>query len=67
MPETAKNSQADTVSSLKNPSYGKDFLEEVNEALIYQRLGVDKDKIAEHKAAIEKLTEKIQQQGGMTN
>ncbi|WP_259398447.1 MULTISPECIES: hypothetical protein [unclassified Pseudoalteromonas] len=43
MPETAKNSQADTVSSLKNPSYGKDFLEEVNEALIYQRLGVDKD------------------------
>jgi hypothetical protein len=64
LPETAINSQANTVSSPKNPLYGKDFLEKANEALIYQRLGVDIDKIAELKAAIEKLTEKIQEQGG---
>ena len=41
----------------------KSFLENAQEALIYQRLGVDKEKIAELKAAIDALAEKLQEQG----
>ena len=41
----------------------KSFLENAQEALIYQRLGVDKEKIAELKAAIAALAEKLEEQG----
>lgn len=64
LPEVANTSQPDAASRLKNPSYEKKFLDEAKETLIYQRLGVDKEKIDELKAAIEKLAEQIQEQGG---
>jgi len=67
LPNMANTSQVDTVTALKNPSYEKNFLEQANEALIYQRLGVDKEKIAELKAAIEELAKKIHDQDGDTS
>ncbi|WP_335991877.1 hypothetical protein [Pseudoalteromonas sp. CH_XMU1449-3] len=42
------------------------FLAQAQEALVYQRLGVDKEKIDEIKAQIEKLAEQMQQQGADT-
>ncbi|MFP3675388.1 hypothetical protein SB724_21465, partial [Bacillus sp. SIMBA_031] len=41
----------------------KSFLENSQEALIYQRLGVDKETIAELKAAIEALAEELGEEG----
>lgn len=58
--EAAKNSQPDIAAQLKSPHYDKSFLEEAKEALVYQRLGVDKEKIDELKAAIEDLAKKMQ-------
>ncbi|BDF94157.1 hypothetical protein RC083_03115 [Pseudoalteromonas haloplanktis] len=66
LPDLANTSQVDTTTSLKNPRYEKNFLEQAKEALIYQRLGVDKEKIAELKAAIEELAKKIQDHDGDT-
>ncbi|MGS0496946.1 hypothetical protein ACU8V4_06970 [Pseudoalteromonas mariniglutinosa] len=66
LPDMANTSQVDTTTSLKNPRYEKSFLEQAKEALIYQRLGVDKEKIAELKAAIEELAKKIQDHDGDT-
>jgi predicted RNase H-like nuclease (RuvC/YqgF family) len=42
---------------------GQTFLEGAQEALFYQRLGVNKDKIDELKATIEELTKELQGQG----
>ncbi|MDA8939779.1 hypothetical protein N9H48_05190 [Pseudoalteromonas marina] len=39
------------------------FLQNAQEALVYQRLGIDKDKIAEIKTLIEALSEQLQKQG----
>ncbi|HEA18597.1 MAG TPA: hypothetical protein ENH88_19555 [Pseudoalteromonas prydzensis] len=64
--DVAKTSKVDTTTALKNPTYEQSFLEQANEALIYQRLGVDKEKIAELKAAIEELAKKIHDQEGDT-
>ena len=65
--DVASPSHLDTANALKNPSYESSFLEQANEALVYQRLGVDKEKIAELKAAIEELAKKIQDQDGDTS
>lgn len=61
--DAAKSVQQDFSSQLKQPTDDKSFLEEAKEALIYQRLGVDKEKIDEIKAQIEELAEQMQQQG----
>ena len=37
------------------PKVANNFLQNAQEALVYQRLGIDKDKIAEIKALIEEL------------
>jgi anti-sigma28 factor (negative regulator of flagellin synthesis) len=58
--KAAKDSQPDIAAQLKSPRYDKRFLEEAKEALVYQRLGVDKEKIDELKAAIEDLAKKMQ-------
>ena len=60
--DVASPSHVDTANALKNPSYETTFLEQANEALVYQRLGVDKEKIAE-----EELAKKIQDQDGDTS
>ncbi|MCQ8876872.1 hypothetical protein NQT69_02340 [Pseudoalteromonas shioyasakiensis] len=64
--KAAMTSQPDLASQLKQPSYDKSFLEEAKEALVYQRLGVDKQKIDEIKAQIEELAEQMQQQDADT-
>lgn len=61
--DAAKPSQQEFAAQLKQPTYDKSFLEEAKEALVYQRLGVDKEKIDEIKAQIEELAEQMQQQG----
>lgn len=61
--DAAKPYQQDFTAQLRQPSYDKSFLEEANQALVYQRLGVDKEKIDEIKAQIEELAEQMQQQG----
>lgn len=48
---------------LQKQSEPSSFLAQAQEALVYQRLGVDKEKIDEIKAQIEKLAEQMQQQG----
>ena len=45
------------------PKVANNFLQNAREALVYQRLGIDKDKIAEIKALIEALSEQLQKQG----
>ncbi len=45
------------------PKVANNFLQNAQEALVYQRLGIDKDKIAEIKALIEALSEQLQKQG----
>jgi len=45
------------------PKVANNFLQNAQEALVYQRLGIDKDKIAEIKALIEELSEQLQKQG----
>lgn len=45
------------------PKFANNFLQNAQEALVYQRLGIDKDKIAEIKALIEELSEQLQKQG----
>ena len=45
------------------PKVANNFLQNAREALVYQRLGIDKDKIAEIKALIEELSEQLQKQG----
>nr|WP_257903539.1 hypothetical protein [Pseudoalteromonas sp. CR1] len=49
--------------SLNGPKVTNNFLQNAQEALVYQRLGIDKDKIAEIKALIEALSEQLQKQG----
>ena len=51
---------------LQKQSLPSSFLAQAQEALVYQRLGVDKEKIDEIKAQIEKLAEQMQQQGADT-
>lgn len=60
---TAKTSDSEQTQIASTKPQGKSFLENAQEALIYQRLGVDKEKIAELKAAIDALAEKLQEQG----
>ena len=60
---TAKTSDSEQTQIASAKPQEKSFLENAQEALIYQRLGVDKEKIAELKAAIEALAEKLQEQG----
>ncbi|WP_421418389.1 hypothetical protein ACN9JF_09180 [Pseudoalteromonas lipolytica] len=62
MPQTSTDAQ----SLLRKQPEPSSFLETANEALVYQRLGVDKEKIDEIKAQIEKLAEQMQQQGADT-
>lgn len=62
MPQTSSDAQ----SLLRQQPEPSSFLETANEALVYQRLGVDKEKIDEIKAQIEKLAEQMQQQGADT-
>ncbi|EWH06926.1 hypothetical protein AT00_04265 [Pseudoalteromonas lipolytica SCSIO 04301] len=62
MPQTSSDAQ----SLLRKQPEPSSFLETANEALVYQRLGVDKEKIDEIKAQIEKLAEQMQQQGADT-
>ncbi|MDP2485813.1 hypothetical protein [Pseudoalteromonas marina] len=45
------------------PQVANNFLQNAQEALVYQRLGIDKDKIAEIKTLIEALSEQLQKQG----
>ncbi len=49
--------------SLNGPKVTNNFLQNAQEALVYQRLGIDKDKITEIKALIEALSEQLQKQG----
>ncbi|KTG20762.1 hypothetical protein AUR67_09335 [Pseudoalteromonas sp. XI10] len=51
---------------LQKQSEPSSFLAQAQEALVYQRLGVDKEKVDEIKAKIEKLAEQMQQQGADT-
>lgn len=60
---TAKTSDSEQTQIASTKPQEKSFLENAQEALIYQRLGVDKEKIAELKAAIDALAEKLQEQG----
>ncbi|MCK8102562.1 hypothetical protein [Pseudoalteromonas sp. 2CM36K] len=60
---TAKASDSEQTQIASTKPQDKSFLENAQEALIYQRLGVDKETIAELKAAIEALAEKLQEQG----
>lgn len=60
---TAKTSDSEQTQIASTKPQDKSFLENAQEALIYQRLGVDKEKIAELKAAIDALAEKLQEQG----
>ncbi|ODS14416.1 hypothetical protein [Pseudoalteromonas tetraodonis] len=60
---TAKTSDSEQTQIASTKPQDKSFLENAQEALIYQRLGVDKETIAELKAAIEALAEKLQEQG----
>lgn len=60
---TAKTNDSEQTQIASTKPQGKSFLENAQEALIYQRLGVDKEKIAELKAAIDALAEKLQEQG----
>ncbi|MBT2150742.1 hypothetical protein KKI34_02590 [Pseudoalteromonas tetraodonis] len=60
---TAKTSDSEQTQIASTKPQGKSFLENAQEALIYQRLGVDKETIAELKAAIDALAEKLQEQG----
>ena len=62
MPQMSSDAQ----SLLRKQPEPSSFLETANEALVYQRLGVDKEKIDEIKAQIEKLAEQMQQQGADT-
>ena len=48
---------------LNEPKFANNFLQNAQEALVYQRLGIDKDKIAEIKTLIEALSEQLQKQG----
>ena len=60
---TAKTSDSEQTQIASTKPQDKSFLENAQEALIYQRLGVDKETIAELKAAIDALAEKLQEQG----
>ncbi|MGB1978747.1 MAG: hypothetical protein ACPHNW_14120 [Pseudoalteromonas tetraodonis] len=60
---TAKTNDSEQTQIASTKPQDKSFLENAQEALIYQRLGVDKEKIAELKAAIDALAEKLQEQG----
>jgi flagellar motility protein MotE (MotC chaperone) len=60
---TAKTSDSEQTQIASTKPQEKSFLENAQEALIYQRLGVDKETIAELKAAIDALAEKLQEQG----
>ena len=62
MPQTSSDAQ----SLLRKQPEPSSFLETANEAFVYQRLGVDKEKIDEIKAQIEQLAEQMQQQGADT-
>lgn len=62
MPQMSSDAQ----SLLRKQPEPSSFLETANEALVYQRLGGDKEKIDEIKAQIEKLAEQMQQQGADT-
>lgn len=60
---TAKTNDSEQTQIASTKPQEKSFLENAQEALIYQRLGVDKETIAELKAAIDALAEKLQEQG----
>lgn len=55
--------KAGDVKGINSAPKEQSFLEKAQEALVYQRLGVNKDKIDELKAAIEELTKELQAQG----
>ena len=59
LPNEKTNDVKGITSAPKEPT----FLESAQEALVYQRLGVNKNKIDELKATIEELTKELQGQG----
>ncbi|WP_024612773.1 hypothetical protein [Pseudoalteromonas sp. TB64] len=62
---TLPNEKTNDVKGISSTPKDQTFLERAQEALVYQRLGVNKDKIDELKAAIEELTKELtkKQQG----
>lgn len=68
LPTSAAPATTSTAENQATPNFiakpeDKSFLENAQEALIYQRLGVDKETIAELKAAIEALAEELGEEG----
>ena len=68
LPTSAAAATTSTAENQATPNFiakpeDKSFLENAQEALIYQRLGVDKETIAELKAAIEALAEELGEEG----
>ncbi|KAA1160935.1 hypothetical protein EU508_07920 [Pseudoalteromonas fuliginea] len=57
------NEKTSEVKGISSGPQEQTFLERAQEALVYQRLGVNKDKIDELKAAIEELTKELQGEG----
>ncbi|KAA1165798.1 MULTISPECIES: hypothetical protein [Pseudoalteromonas] len=57
------NEETSDVKGISSAPQEQTFLESAQEALVYQRLGVNKDKIDELKAAIEELTKELQGEG----
>ena len=60
---TLPNEKPNGVKGISSTPKDQTFLEGAQEALVYQRLGVNKDKIDELKATIEELTKELQGQG----
>ncbi|MBA6410467.1 hypothetical protein H4J63_14290 [Pseudoalteromonas sp. 5Ae-yellow] len=60
---TLPNEKTNDVKSITSAPKDQTFLESAQEALVYQRLGVNKNKIDELKATIEELTKELQGEG----
>ncbi|MBB1443527.1 hypothetical protein [Pseudoalteromonas sp. SG43-3] len=60
---TLPNEKPNGVKGISSTPKDQTFLESAQEALVYQRLGVNKNKIDELKATIEELTKELQGQG----
>ncbi|MBD0410795.1 hypothetical protein [Pseudoalteromonas distincta] len=60
---TLPNEKTNDVKSITSAPKEPTFLESAQEALVYQRLGVNKNKIDELKATIEELTKELQGEG----
>ena len=57
------NEKTNDVKGISSAPKDQTFLESAQEALVYQRLGVNKNKIDELKATIEELTKELQGEG----